>query len=123
MTQLLDNCLGNPKRSCYTGSTLAQRWSSTNPTCAYGYQVMSCVCRAHTVSRLKHEALNQCWPNMGPASQTVCKHWKNIASGHYITNPPITSILYPALMNRPRHACLFVHTWRRRTSYTISASR
>ena len=64
---------------------ILRRRPSTNPTCAHGYQVMSSVCRAHTVSRLKHEALNQCWPNMGPASQTVCQHWNNIASGHNIT--------------------------------------
>ena len=28
----------------------------------------------------KHDTLTQCWTNVGPASQTVAKHWSNIGT-------------------------------------------
>ena len=57
---------------------LVQRWTDVFDVAPVLIQhlptVMSCVRRAHTVTLLKHEALNQCWPDMGPTSQTVCQH-------------------------------------------------
>ena len=73
---LHDQCAEVP--TITTSSTLARclcRRPSTYPTCAYG-NVLCLPCLY--CLRLKHEALNQCWPNMGPASQTVCQPQANI---------------------------------------------
>ena len=70
MTQL---CLGNPKRSCYAGSTLAQRLRrrpSTNPTCAYG-NVLGLPCPRVVVSTAAfHAGVRGSVPGLGGLKET-----------------------------------------------------
>ena len=88
-----DTCLANPKSLCYTGSMLDQhlrRRPSTDATCAYGNVLRL---PGSYRPRLKHKALNQCWPNMRPASQML--HHIRTTSRLDITYSPVTLILYP----------------------------
>ena len=62
-----------------------RRRLSTDPTCAYTTGDVLRLPGSHRL-RLKHEALNLCRPNMGPASQMLCQHYNNIASGHNMTS-------------------------------------